>query len=139
MRQFGGRVPVLALVLVLGLAVPLSAQPVARRVAPERTSSPWLPAISRTDLVSVRVAQVGPDAARRMPRWVKWGFVGAAAGAVTLPLLSSLASDTESNTARAAAAGALGGFVIIGGSVALWDAVCAGDTSSRRAGLCGRR
>ena len=74
-----------------------------------------------------------------LPRWVRWGLVGAAAGAITLPLLSGLASDSESNTGRDVVAGAIGGFIIVGGSVALWDAVCAGDTRSRRAGLCGAR
>ena len=73
-----------------------------------------------------------------MPAWLKWGLVGAGAGAVTFPLLGSMASDTRSEPAKDAVAGAAVGFVIVGGGVALWQAVCGPDSSSRRAGLCGR-
>ena len=73
-----------------------------------------------------------------MPTWVKWGLVGAAAGAVTFPLLGSMASDSRGNAAGDAVAGAAVGFVIVGGGVALWQALCGPDSSSRRAGLCGR-
>ena len=73
-----------------------------------------------------------------MPSWVKWGLIGAAAGAVTFPLLGSMASDERSEPAKDAVAGAAIGFVVIGGGVALWQAVCGPDSSSRRAGLCGR-
>ena len=54
------------------------------------------------------------------PSWVKWGLIGAAAGALTFPLLSTLASDSEHNVAPDAAVGAVVGFVIVGGGVALW-------------------
>ena len=77
-------------------------------------------------------------AARAMPTWLKWGLVGAGAGAVTFPLLGSMASDSQSNAGANAVAGAAVGFVIVGGGVALWHAVCGPDSSSRRAGLCGR-
>ena len=78
------------------------------------------------------------DARRPMPAWLKWGLVGAGAGAVAFPLLGSMASDARSEPAKNAVAGAAVGFVIVGGSVALWQAVCGPDSSSRRAGLCGR-
>jgi hypothetical protein len=78
------------------------------------------------------------DAGRGMPGWVKWGLIGAAAGAVAFPLLGSMASDERSNPVKNAVAGAAAGFVVVGGSVALWQAVCGTDSSSRRAGLCGR-
>ena len=71
------------------------------------------------------------------PRWVRWGLVGAVAGAVTFPLLGGL-SGSDGSAAGDALAGAAVGFVILGGAVALWDALCAGQTGSRRAGLCGR-
>jgi len=77
-------------------------------------------------------------AARAMPAWLKWGLVGAGAGAVTFPLLGSMASDSRNDAAANAVAGAAFGFVIVGGSVALWQAVCGPDSSSRRAGMCGR-
>lgn len=75
---------------------------------------------------------------RGMPTWLKWGLVGAAAGAVTFPLLGSMASDSRGNAAGDAVIGAAVGFVIVGGSVALWQTLCGPDSSSRRAGLCGR-
>lgn len=96
-------------------------------------------------LVTLRVTQTGdarkpwPGNLEEAPRWVRWGLVGAVVGAVTMPLLSGLASDNEQNLGRDVVGGAIAGFVIVGGSVALWDAVCGGNTRSRRAGLCGRR
>lgn len=76
------------------------------------------------------------SAGRPMPAWLKWGLVGAGAGAVTFSLLGSMASDSRSEPAKDAVAGAAVGFVIVGGGVALWQAVCGPDSSSRRAGLC---
>ncbi len=72
------------------------------------------------------------------PSWVKWGLIGSAAGALTFPLLSTLASDSEHNASSDAAAGAVIGVVIVGGGVALWQAICSPGSSSRRAGMCGR-
>ncbi len=76
-------------------------------------------------------------ARRGMPTWVKWGIVGAVAGAVTFPLLASPSAGQSSNTARAATGGAVSGFVIVGGAVLLWQSICGPDSGSRRAGLCG--
>ena len=75
-----------------------------------------------------------------MPRWVKWGLVGAAAGAVTFAVLNEAASNdqTRGGFVGAAATGAVAGFVIVGGSILAWDAVCGGDKRSRRPVLCGR-
>ena len=109
----------------------------AQRLAPVAV----LPAapIDTMSFASTTPARLGiAYAGRGMPSWVKWGLVGAAAGAVTFPLLGSLASDSQSNAAGQAVAGAVSGFVIVGGGVALWQAVCGPDSSSRRAGLCGR-
>ena len=109
----------------------------AQRVAPV--------AASRTATVdTMSSALVGPPrtmyagSGRGMPAWLKWGLIGAGAGAVTFPLLGSMASDSRSEPAGNAVAGAAVGFVIVGGGVALWQAVCGPDSSSRRAGLCGR-
>jgi hypothetical protein len=72
-----------------------------------------------------------------MPRWVKWGLVGAAGGAIALPLLAGMSVDSDSDPfIQNAALGAAFGFVVVGGSVAIWDALCGGDTWSRRSGLC---
>ena len=75
-----------------------------------------------------------------MPRWVKWGLVGAAAGAVTFAVLSEAAStdQTRGGVVGDAATGAVLGFVIVGGSILAWDAVCGGEKRSRRPVLCGR-
>jgi hypothetical protein len=106
----------------------------------EQTLAPWRGLeLPRAASAAEWFAPAEPGNARGMPRWVRWGLVGAAAGAVTLPLLGSLASDGKARPARDAAAGAVGGFILVGGSVALWDAVCGENTRSRRAGLCGRR
>lgn len=73
------------------------------------------------------------------PRWVKWGLVGAGAGALTFMALGQMTIDTQPNPPlQDAAFGAAAGFIIIGGSIALYDAICAPGSSSRRAGLCGR-
>lgn len=131
--------PVAVFGLALMFAAPLVAQPVARPVAAVRADAAGPQSVGQGETTTAtRLADAGALGARRVPRWVRWGLAGAAAGAVAMPLLASLASDTEARPARDAAGGALAGFVIVGGSIALWDAVCAGDTRSRRAGLCGR-
>jgi hypothetical protein len=72
-----------------------------------------------------------------MPRWVKWGLVGAAGGALLFTALGQSRIDQEPNPViQDAAFGAAVGFVLIGGSVALYDVLCDGDTWSRRSGLC---
>lgn len=93
--------------------------------------------------VAFRAPPVTPRAARAFllqdggrPRWVKWGLVGAAAGAVTGALLSGTSSDGNGNTVQDAAVGAVFGFAILGGAIALYDLVCKPDSSSERAGLC---
>lgn len=73
-----------------------------------------------------------------MPRWVKWGLVGAAAGGVLFAVAGQSNVDRGHSVAGDALYGAATGFVILGGGVALYDWLCAGDTGSRRAGLCGR-
>jgi hypothetical protein len=107
-----------------------------RFMSAERSAMVWSPTISRAASAVTLNALAGPA---DWPRWVRWGLVGAAAGAITFPLLRGLASDGETHVGRDAMTGALGGFVLVGGSIAIWDALCAGNTRSRRAGLCGRR
>ena len=72
-----------------------------------------------------------------MPRWVKWGIAGAVAGGALFAMAGQ--SDTGHNHSAAGDAlyGAATGFVLVGGSIALWDWLCRGDTKSRRSGLCG--
>lgn len=72
-----------------------------------------------------------------MPRWVKWGLVGAVAGGVLFALAGQSNVEGGRSVAGDAFYGAATGFVILGGGVALYDWMCAGDTRSRRSGLCG--
>jgi len=119
--------------VVVGLALCLALAPVqAQRVAPAaltRVAAHETPAPSPSFAAAP---------GRPMPGWLKWGLVGAGAGAVTFPLLGGLASDSNHQPARDAALGAAAGFVIIGGGVALWQGLCGPDSASRRAGMCGR-
>ena len=72
-----------------------------------------------------------------MPRWAKWGLVGAVAGGVLFAVAGQSNVDGGHSVAGDALFGAATGFVILGGAVALYDWMCAGDTRSRRSGLCG--
>lgn len=72
-----------------------------------------------------------------MPSWVKWGLVGAAGGAITFGVLGETSIDDRKSFGQNAATGAVAGFVIVGGAVAFYNWVCAPDSGSRRAGLCG--
>lgn len=71
------------------------------------------------------------------PRWVKWGLVGAVAGGALYAVAGQSNVEGGRSVAGDAFYGAAIGFVIIGGGVALYDWMCAGDTRSRRSGLCG--
>jgi len=58
-----------------------------------------------------------------MPRWLKWGLLGAVGGAVLYTAIK--AGDSNSGDVLAhAATGALVGFIVVGGSVAIYDAAC---------------
>ena len=70
------------------------------------------------------------------PRWIKWGLVGAAAGALTFALLSGTDTDGDRNATKDAAVGAVFGFAILGGAIAFYDWVCKPGSGSQRAGLC---
>ena len=56
---------------------------------------------------------------------------------MTFALAGMLGDPAESSSVLPDAAfGAAAGFVILGGSVAVYDLVCAPGSTSRRAGLC---
>ena len=126
-------------VLALVSPLPLGAQQLESRAAVGRARSSPQTSTHDATTGAVRAAVAAADTGRGLPRWVRWGLAGAAAGAVTFPILNGVSSDSEKSSARAAVEGAVIGFALIGGSVALWDAACRGDTRSRRAGLCGGR
>lgn len=124
--------------LAVGLALcTISPAAQAQRVAP--SAALRLSRLDTTHMSALPMTLVSTAApGHAMPTWLKWGLVGAAAGAVTFPLLGSLASDSRGEPARDAVVGAAAGFVIVGGGVALWQAMCGPDSPSRRAGMCGR-
>ncbi|MGI8401733.1 MAG: hypothetical protein ACR2NS_09065 [Gemmatimonadaceae bacterium] len=81
--------------------------------------------------------RVAAQASGGTPRWVKWGLVGAAAGAVVFSIAGQSNAAGNRSVASDAIAGAAIGFVILGGGIALYDSVCSPDSGSPRAGLCG--
>ena len=87
--------------------------------------------------LSPNAQQLAFQSSGGMPRWVKWGLVGAVAGGVLFAVAGQSNVDGGHSVAGDAFYGAATGFVILGGSVALYDWLCGGDTRSRRSGLCG--
>ena len=65
-----------------------------------------------------------------MPRWVRWGLVGAVGGAVLF-----VVADSNHSVGSRIISGAATGFVVVGGGVLLYDAVCGGSGPSA---FCGR-
>jgi len=118
------------LVVLAFLLLFVSATARAQRVAPLGIQSHF--SRSAAEHQSVMMADSGA-----MPRWVKWGLVGAVGGAVLFAAAGQSNTDASHSAAGDALYGAATGFVVIGGAVALWDWLCSGDTGSRRAGMCG--
>lgn len=74
-----------------------------------------------------------------LPRWLKWGLVGAVAGGVLFATAGQTSPDKPPHSvAGDFAYGAGTGFVIVGGGVWFYDWVCSSGSRSRAAGLCGR-
>lgn len=71
-----------------------------------------------------------------MPRWLRWGLVGAIGGAVLFTLANGFNGGSNS-TGGEILAGAATGFVIVGGGVLLYDLICPPGSGSR-SGFCGR-
>ena len=116
----------LAVVLLLIAPRPANAQRLAQPIGfvAHRSSGPN---------VQLQVFQ----SAEGIPRWVKWGIVGAVAGGVLFAIAGQSNVDGGHSVAGDVFYGAATGFVILGGAIALYDWMCAGDTRSRRSGLCG--
>lgn len=122
------RIPILA--LLLGVVLPLKEIAAQRIQAPIGVRYQFRP--TTLAIVNSGAAGVGGT-----PRWVKWGLVGAVAGGALFAFAGQQSADKSHSMAGDFAYGAATGFVLIGGGVALWDWLCAGDTKSRRSGLCG--
>src|SRR5687768_3430656 len=104
-------VPLLALVLVAMplLASDADAQAAAHPVGAQRLTS---------NVVDLRIV----SDARPMAPWLKWGLVGAGAGAVAFALLGQARVDGEPNPVlQDAAVGAVIGFAVVGGAVAFYS------------------
>lgn len=71
-----------------------------------------------------------------MPRWVRWGLVGAIGGAALFTLADALNNGRHS-VGSDILAGAATGFVVIGGGVLVYDAICSPGSNSH-SGFCGR-
>jgi hypothetical protein len=72
-----------------------------------------------------------------MPAWLKWGLIGGIATGAASALLSETSVELDPpGAAESAARGFALGFAIVGGGVALYQAVCTPDGWSRRHGLC---
>ncbi len=123
-----------ALAVLLVPLTPVSAQ--HRTLSPfdrGHTAAPGLPSTALRPGDTYMVRSSGGS----IPRWLKWGLVGSGVGAVTFALLGGMTIDSSPNPVlQDAALGAAAGFVIVGGSIALYDALCSRDSPSRRAGLC---
>jgi hypothetical protein len=68
-----------------------------------------------------------------MPRWLRWGLVGAIGGAALFVLADGLNSGHHS-VGSSLLAGAATGFVVVGGGVLVYDALC--PNRSRGSGAC---
>ena len=76
-------------------------------------------------------------AASGMPGWLKWGLIGGAGGAAMAVLLSAASIDSDPpSAAESAALGFAAGFVVIGGAVAVYQAICKPGGWSKEHGLC---
>lgn len=120
-------VQLLALVLVATplLARDADAQAAAHPAGVQRLTS---------HVMDLRIVSDG----RPMAPWLKWGLVGAGAGAVAFAVLGQSRVDERNPVLQDAALGAVIGFAVIGSAVAFYSWVCSPDSRSRRAGLCGR-
>lgn len=74
---------------------------------------------------------------RAMPAWLKWGLIGGVGLGAASALLSGYGSEIGGpSRGEAAVTGFAVGFVVIGGGVAVYQALCKPDGWSRRQGLC---
>jgi hypothetical protein len=129
------RIAVLAVLAALGIpTATLSAQQSTLRLG---GAEPAAPGVTWISLHSPETPNLMHASREPLPRWLKWGLVGSGVGAVTFALLGRMTIDSTPNPVlQDAALGAAAGFVLLGGSVALHDALCGSGSTSRRRGLC---
>ena len=121
----------------------LAATALPRDASAQKTATPIGATDRRATLEAAQPTITAVSLARALelqsgsrPRWIKWGLVGAAAGAVTFGVLSRASTEDPNPLLPDVALGAAVGFVVIGGAVALYDLVCKPESMSERAGLC---
>jgi len=111
--------------MLLAAAILLPASASAQRVAAagithQQASAAFITTAATTAPFNERVAAATSGG---MPRWLRWGLLGAVGGAVLYTALKAGNSDSGDVLAHAAT-GALVGFIVVGGSVAIYDAAC---------------
>ena len=115
------------------LALTIVSMPASAQFTPAPVGVHLQSVVSRSR--DVRTISAGTGSG--MPRWLKWGLAGAVAGGVLFAVAGQSNVDHDRSFASDALYGAATGFVLVGGSIALLDWLCHGDTKSRRSGLCG--
>lgn len=74
-----------------------------------------------------------------MPAWLKWGLIGGAGMAAFATLATSWSIESDPPSAgESAAKGFVVGFVVVGGGVAVYQAICKPGGWSESRGLCDR-
>lgn len=113
---------------LVALAIVLPATASAQRATPVGISSAQVVQLSAFP-APVPSGKAVMATSSGMPRWLRWGLIGAVAGAVIWTAADAGNNHTGSVLDHALA-GAATGFIIVGGGVAIYDAVC----DSRRGG-----
>lgn len=94
----------------------------------ESTTSPILARVSlTTNPLATKAADLPGNSG--MPRWLRWGLVGAVGGAALFALADGLNSGNHS-IGSSMLAGAATGFVVVGGGVLVYDAICSNGSRS---------
>lgn len=116
-------------ILTFVLALTLVASQSAGAQRAERLG--FTPRIAPHALVTTAAALPGNSG---MPRWVRWGLVGAIGGGLLFVMADGF-NGSGGSKGSAFLSGAATGFIVLGGGVLLYDSVCSGSGSSA---FCGR-
>jgi hypothetical protein len=131
------RIAMLAVAMMFLLVAEAPAQIAADLTNPGVLPSQQLPpALADVQLSSTAVTLEGTG----LPGWLKWGAVGGVGAALLVGAMHGAGGGTpRQSRGEAMLVGGVGGFVIIGGSVAVYQSVCSPGSWSQRNHLCGRR
>lgn len=126
------RKPILIL-LFLSLATVAEAQRIEPIGISPRVARTEATRFSSRDVTATHITTAPADLPGNsgMPRWLRWGLVGAIGGAVLFTAVDGLNGNSHS-VGSDILAGAATGFVVVGGGVLVYDAICSNGT--RRSG-----